>query len=258
MKICVVSPANGQTGSSTTAVFIAMSLAMIQQKKTCLTHVDFSKQELKKFFSIPDVKDVTTSLTQVVKLIQTRSIQSDDILNYTSQILSGLYFYSTYQPYIDETLFIKNYETLIKNMQQAFNHIIIDFDYLNSKEVLNKCVEVSDLIVITVNHNVTVLSEAINLYDNFMEEIEEDSKKKICFIVNKYDNRISSYKSIASRLRIKPKELSSLSYSPYIIKCSNKGIIEDCFESALNNDSRTANIRQDMLRIVKYIQSIES
>lgn len=256
VKICVISPIQGQAGNSIASIFIAMSLALIQQKKTCLTHVDFSKQNLKALFSLPDIKDVTTSLTQVVKLVQTRSILSDDILNYTSPILSGFYFYSTYQAFMEETLFIRDYEILIKSMQ-AFNHIIIDFDFYRSEKIFDKCVQLSDLIVITINQDSNVLAEGLKLYDNLIKNMEEDNKKKFCFLLNKYDSVIGSYKEFASKLKIKPKELMSLNYSPYIIKCSNKGIIEDCFKSALNNDVRTSNIKQDMLRIAKYIQNLE-
>lgn len=197
MKICIASPEHGQ-GNSIVSIFIGMSLALLKKKKVCLTHTDFSNNILKELFSFPDIRDVTTSLTQVTKLIQTRSIKSDDLLNYTSQVMSGFYLYSTYQPPIEENLFVKNYEILINNMQ-SFNHIIIDFDLSGSEIAFDKCIEVSDLIVITINQNNKVIS---------------------------------------------------LSYSPYIPKCGNKGLIEECFLSAINNDIRTACLKQDMVEFV--------
>lgn len=256
MKICVISPLHGQCGSSTASVFVSMSLALINNSRVCLTHADFSSNVIKNSFSLPIEKDVTTSLTQVTKLIQTGNIKTDDLLSYTQPILKSLYLYSTFQPNIEANLFDKEYEFLIRNMN-AFEHIVIDYDSGLSHSILNKCVELADLIIIVINQNKYVIEKGLELADRIKNLLEEPDEKKINFLINQYMPSISSYKQVASKLKVKPRNLLQLSYSDYIIKCSNSGRLEECFTSAANNDIRTSSLKQDMIRACKFITSSE-
>lgn len=255
MKICIVSPLHGQAGCSTASIFISAALSLISKSRTCLTHTDFSSIFIKNCFAVPIERDVTTSLTQVTKLIKTGNIKADDLLSYTINILPELYLYSTFQPNTEDKLFRADYKFLIENMT-AFEHIVMDYDSSLNDELLGICLDLSELIIIVVNQNNYLLEKGIEVYKKIKGMLDKPEEKRVTFLVNEYSTVVSSYKSVASKLGIKPKELLALSYSPYIIKCSNSKSVEECFISAHNNDIRVGNIKQDMMRVGKYIESL--
>jgi len=138
----------------------------------------------------------------------------------------------------------------------AFEHIVMDYDSSLNDELLSICLDLSELIIIVVNQNNYLLEKGIEAYKKIKGMLDKPEEKHITFLVNEYSPVVSSYKSVASKLGIKPKELLALSYSPYIIKCSNSKAVEECFVSAHNNDIRVGNIKQDMLRVGKYIAGL--
>lgn len=247
-----MSPLHGQAGCTTASIFVSMALSLINGSRVCLTHMDFSSSVIKNYFSIPVEQDVTTSLTQVTKLIETRSIKMDDILDYTFQIIPNLYLYSTFHPNnIEDNLFFEAYKFLIENMS-VFDNIVIDYDYGISSEMLNKCVNLSDCVIVVLNQNNYLIERGIQIVEQ-IKSMSSREDKKIIYLINRYLPDVLSYKSIASKLNIKSKEILTLSYSPYLLKCSNKKVIEECFISAANNDVRTAPLKFDMQRACKLI-----
>ena len=255
MKICIVSPLHGQAGCSTASIFISAALSLALDKRTCLTHTDFSSAYIKNCFAVPVVRDVTTSLTQVTKLIKTGSIKADDMLSYTVNIMPELYLYSSFHPNTENKLFMADYEFLIDHMT-AFEHIVIDYDSSLTSEMLEKCLNLCDLIIIVVNQSNYHIEKGLELTERIKDILDGTEGKRILYLVNEYLSVISTYKAAAARLKVKPRELITLSYSPYIIKCSNSNSIEDCFVSAFDNDIRVASIKQDMVRAARIISEI--
>lgn len=257
MKILVASPVHGQTGNTVCLAFLATAISLTQKKSVCITHADFKSNELRRMFGIEKSEDITKSLSQVVKLLKSNSITPSDVVNYATQIMSGLDLYTTTELTLEQSEVFNFYEFLLNKMT-IYSHIFIDMDAGYTNPISNLCQKIADTIIITVNQNDYVLERAKVLKNDIIEQHELNRKhgetdKNILFLLNNYDPIISSYKKVASKLNISSNKLIVLHHNAYIAKYINLGKIDAPFIKALENNMSVIQLRNDMKQACKII-----
>ncbi len=257
MKILVSSPVHGQTGNTVALAFLALSFALTQKKSVCITHADFKNDDLRRMFGIEETEDITKSLSQVVKLLQSNSIEASDVVDYATQIMSGLDLYTTKEMTLEQSELFDFYEFLLNKMT-IYNHVLIDMDEEYTSPISKLCQKIADTIIITVDQNDHVLESAKNFKNEIIAQHEINRKhgeadKNILFLLNNYDPIISPYKKVANKLGVPHNKLIVLHHNPYIAKCENTGKIDTPFIKALENNMSVVQLRNDMKQACKII-----
>lgn len=259
MNIFVTSPTKGQCGVTTAAVFISAALAMIQNRSACLTHTDFSKVGISNMFRLPKDTDIAKSLSQVVTLLQTNSINSDEVKFYAEPLTETFYYYTTPIQNLTESETVDSFTYLLEQFKACFSHVVIDSDSEDDAMISREVLKNSDVIVIVINHNIESIEKAVALKrqienSNQGKRSSKENEKLILFCLNHYDPKIDSFKTVARRLGVNHRDLMTIRETHFIPKCQNRGSIEDVFNFALGDDARIPFLKEDMKRICSILE----
>jgi len=246
--ISVISPCHGQTGSTTVAITLASSLTLLKKKHCCLTHTNYSVQDIAKYLNLmEETRDITRSISQVAKLLQTGNATPEELADYAIKYLKDLDIYTSVKARISTDELVNLFTYIITRM--PYQHVVIDVDSNITSLMTNTAIHHSDIILITINGNYNVKKYVDNLFDKV-----DLKNKRIIYIVNNYDPIISSLDKIAKLYSIKRKDIITLHYNPYIQRCCNKSVMEDAFISAIKKDVRTVNLLADMDKLCNKVE----
>jgi Flp pilus assembly CpaE family ATPase len=244
---------------TTAAVFITAALAMAQRRNVCLTHTDFTSYNINAMFRLPKESDIAKSLSQVVTLLQTNSVNVNDLPCYTEAITETFHYYTTPIQNLTESETVQYFTYLLNQFKKCFAHVIIDSDSSEDAMISREVLRESEIVVIAINHNLDCIEKAIEMKQqiesaNQGKRSNKDPDKLVLFCLNQYNSKIESFKNVARRLGVNPKDLITIRSSYFIPKCQNRGSIEDVFNFALNDDPRIPFLKEDMKRICSILE----
>jgi len=255
MKISVASAVHGQTGTTTVALFASHALALTQKKNICLTHADFGSTVLFSAVGIEAEADMTRSLSHVTMMLKNNMLQPGELPDYAINLFTGLDMYSTHKLTLDIDDLLSFYGFLL-NKLSIYDHTIVDVDAGFTSEISRLALSVSDIILIPVNHNYSVLEESKKFKVNLENMLANERKRRntrILYVLNHYNPSISSYKRVAGILNVKATDILTLHYSPYFVKTFNQGKISDYLRDALLGKGRVLSLRNDMKGLCKTL-----
>jgi len=251
LKIAVFSPVHGQTGNTVTALFLAMSMALTQRKNICLTHTDFSSTVIEEILGLDITDDVTRSLSQVFKLLNSGTLLEKELADYAVNVLPGLDIYTTHNVVLEHAE-RANFIEFLFNKMKIYHHIVIDVDTGLKHKMSELCLSIADTIVITISQNNHVLRAAKGLLqDDDFKKLTKN--KRIIFALNRFNTGIGTLSDVAKQLGVKTKEIIIIHDSVFIAKCYNKGIIEEVIKRALQKDIRVLELHNDIKNACKIL-----
>ena len=244
MKIAVFSPVHGQTGNTVTALFLAMSMALTQRKNICLTHTDFSSTVIQEILGLDVTEDVTRSLSQIFKLLNSGTLMEKELVDYAINVLPGLDLYTTHNVALEHSELVGFLEFLFNKMK-IYHHTVIDVDTGAKSKTSELCLSIADTVVITVSQNYHVLRAARELLrdDDFQKLIKD---KRVLFAVNRFNTEICKLSDVTKQLDVKTKDIILIHDNVFISRCYNKGVIEDVIKRAYQKDIRVLELHNDI------------
>lgn len=244
MKIAVFSPVHGQAGNTVSALFLAMSMALTQRKNICLTHIDFNSTVIEEILGLDITNDVTRSLSQVFKLLNSGTLLEKELADYAINVIPGLDLYTT-QNVVLEHSELDNFIEFLFNKMKIYHHIVIDVDAGLKNKTSELCLSIADTVVVTVTQNNHVLRAARELIkDANFKKLTKN--KRILYVVNRFNTEIGKLSEVAKQLGVNTKEIIIIHDNVFIAKCCNKGVIEDVIKRALQKDIRVIELYNDI------------
>lgn len=234
MKISIASALHGQTGNTTVALMVAHALALTQHQNICITHANFGNPVLSNYLGVESVDDVTRSLSHVTKMLKNNMLRAEEVPDYALKVFDGLDLYSSSKLSIDMAELLAFYDFLLTKMT-IYNHIVIDVDAGITSDVSKLAMSISDILIIPVTHNQTVLDESRRFKEEvgkILQKMRRRRELKVFFLLNHYHPELSTYKTVASKLGVRPQKLLTLHYNTGLIKSCNNGKISDALAGA--------------------------
>lgn len=243
MIISLISPVHGQAGCTVSALAIALTLSLTQNKKTtCITHTDMTNTVLADYTGKEDTLDMSTNLSQVATLLSQKGISSEiELKKFTSTINSKLSLYTSGEQLREEKEMISLYEVLIPRL--PYDYTVIDIDTGLEHYLTKTCLKLSDTIVIVVNQNIETYKRLHGwISKTHVKKMFKD--KKVFYMVNHYDT--SASKNLSSSLKVSSKQILTLRHNPILQRKCNEGDIQEVFESALNKNGNVLEYYTEM------------
>jgi cellulose biosynthesis protein BcsQ len=244
MKIAVFSPVHGQTGNTVTSLFLAISLALTQRKNICLTHTDFSSTVIQESLGLDIQEDVTRSLSQVFKLLNSGTLLEKELTDYAINVIPGLDLYTTHNVVL-ESGELSDFIEFLFNKMKIYHHIVIDVDSGLTNKTTELCLSIADTVVITVSQNFHVLKKTRDLVQsNEFKKLVKNTR--VVYAVNRFNTEVCKLSDVARQLDVKTKDIILIHDNHFISRCYNKGIIEDVLKRALQKDIRVLELYNDI------------
>lgn len=226
------------------ALFIAMSMALTQRKNICLTHTDFNSSVIEEILGLDITNDVTRSLSQVFKLLNSGTLLEKELVDYAINVIPGLDLYTTPNVVLEQSE-LSSFIEFLFNKMRVYHHIVIDVDAGLKNETSELCLSIADTVVITVSQNNYVLRAAKELIqdENFRKLTKN---KRILFAVNRFNTEIGKLTEVSKQLDVKTKDIIIIHENVFISKCCNRGVVEDVVKRALQKDMRVIELHNDI------------
>jgi len=221
-----------------------MSLALTQRKNICLTHTDFNSTVIQETLGLDLHEDVTRSLSQVFKLLNSGTLLEKELTDYAINVIPGLDLYTTHNVALESSE-LSSFIEFLFNKMKIYHHIVIDVDSGIKDKTSALCLSIADTVVITVSQNYQVLKKAKILVesDDFKKLVKS---KRIVYAVNRFNTEVCKLSDVAKQLDVKTKDVLLIHDNHFISRCYNKGIVEEVIKCALQKDVRVLELHNDI------------
>lgn len=223
---------NTQTSNTSTIVAVASILYDIERYKTLITQTHFNDFTLESaFFNMDklgnkgslDIAD--TGVDALDRLLRSSKLSPESISNYTKIIYTdGILelLYGTFKNDLDSySRILETFPTIIDYANQLYDIVLVDLNKGASNQEINKILQKSDLIVLTMSQSMLVLKKAFAAM-NTMKILQE---KPVIPVIGKYD-RFSKFadRNIARAFNYK-KKLYTIPYNTQFFDACNDGTL---------------------------------
>lgn len=223
---------NSQTSNTSAIVAVASILYDIEKYKTLITQTHFNDFTLESaFFNMDklgnkgnlDIAD--TGVDALDRLLRSSKLSPESISNYTKIIYTdGILelLYGTFKNDLDSySRILETFPTIIDYANQLYDIVLVDLNKGASNQEINKILQKSDLIVLTMSQSMLVLKKAFTAM-NTMKILQE---KPVIPVIGKYD-RFSKFadRNIARAFNYK-KKLYTIPYNTQFFDACNDGTL---------------------------------
>ena len=248
MIVSVMSPHREDTGTTTTAMLLALGLGSMK-KKVLLTHTDNISESFHNYLGLHQFEDKTSTPTQMVKLLREGAIQSEAIPDYCKNVAENVFvFTNTKTNFSDEDM-----ETLSEYLVEHsdFDYLIYDFNTYET-ETAKFILKNSDVVIINCTQSYKEL-------DAFKKESSKIAKmlngKKLILVCNKYNSLISKDSDVPKKLGIKA-PCYVIHYNPWLVMASNNGQLLQLYKNIRAKNSKVVELNNDINRLASVITKV--
>lgn len=181
-KTVIISSSLPSEGKSTVAVNVAISLAQMDVR-VLLIDCDIRKPKVHRFLSLPSVPGLSNLLSSMNDL--------SEVTHETKYANLDVICSGTTVPNPAELLASEQMQTLLQNLQQKYDYIIIDTPPLNVVSDAVPLIKNSDGVVLVVRENRSTTTELRQT----VESLQMVDAKIIGLILNDVDSRRKRYRS---------------------------------------------------------------
>lgn len=246
LKVTVMSPLH-QVGSSVVSAMLAQGITYSNHSATLLFNQEDSK--LPNYIGIDDVSDPTRSVMQIVKLIDSGSIQDNDILDYTYNFATNVNLLNT----ADRTMSAKDKSQVINYVfKRTPTDVVIldnsdDLSTLTSTHLIND----SDVIFVVVQ----MFPKAFERLKIWLDYASLKDKANVYVVFAEYNEVVFSIRDLARYIGLPASRVLKLHYNPWIAKCCINKQLHTILPLAMNKDPRVVNLRNDILEFNAVLTS---
>lgn len=219
MRIAFWSNVHGQSATTSNMVAIALMTALEYRLKVLVTHNHFERSTLEsslledKYLKNDLMELSDNGIDALARFIRSNKLDKDNIVNYTTSLLKKKLDLLMGTTNTNKELYMKDINNVIdqilKLAEEFYNVVFIDVSS-GKNELSNKILKNSDLIVVNLNQNASVLNDFF--------QMNKDNLEKCIFLIGRYDNnsRINK-KNIMRKYNIK----KNIAVIPYNIEFSD-------------------------------------
>lgn len=248
MRISVISPTH-RSGTSTVAAMLGQSLAHTQGLKVMLTYTG-QKRDMCNYMGIQSIMDKTRTLSQVVKLLESRSISPEDMYDYSIKAGPNMNIFDTADNTISEEEAASLTPFVFKNIKSDISICDVNTEIFDS--TTQTLFDTSDIVCIVINPDNT----NYNILQNWKDSDLWPKKAEVMIVVNRYDEQIDALRNISKRLCIAHSNVCKLHYNPLLTKYSNTGKLMTVFPFIINKDAQVIEMNTDFKECTQYIISL--
>lgn len=233
-----------QVSTTAAAVAVANMLSLKERHKILITQTHYSDLSLESsFFNQEKNTRVDTSDTGIDaldRLLRSGKLRPENIPNYAIPKIKGKLevLYGTFKNDLDSySRILETIPSIIDQAKQFYDIVLIDLNKGSNSEEINKILQQSDLIVLGMNQNMTILKKVFK----DMQTIKILQEKKVIPVLGRYD-KFSSYneRNIARKFNYK-KRIYTIPYNTQFFDSCNKGTSSDFFISNIRTDITDRN-----------------
>jgi cellulose biosynthesis protein BcsQ len=217
MKVCFLSSARGQTGTSTAALLTGMFLSTRYAKDIGFIPVTPSIDDILHYCDIEPLvnTDITRSIAQLHKLLQMNEMKPADLKTYATPVANRFDLFNLTDETVGEEEILSIQKHLINNM--PYDHVIVDVEYPWDHPFTQACVEACDLVVIGANQNILSLDALAK-----MRESEWLKDKLVLVVINNYNSAISSQDKVLKHPSLPKRQTFFFHYNPKVMQFMNR------------------------------------
>lgn len=250
MRIAVLSPHTRQSGVTALSMLIALEVSQ-GGKKTCLTHLKSTSKSFFKYFNLVDYDDITSSPSQIVKLLKEGGLDEDGISDYCRKITEDLEVFTNNATNFSE----EDMEYMFDYIGNYFPHenIVVDVDSDNPEKI-KKAIGLCDIAVMVVTQSVI---EAESFLENREEILGILGKTPTITVINKFNSIKGTLNATANWMGIKkPNKWLVMHENPWVAWATNQGKVTQLFKKASEKYIDVVEIESDLKKIhnmlIKY------
>ncbi len=249
MKIGVFSPGR-QFGASTISILLSEMLSIKMGTHVTLTGLDPKDETDKIYLDLPETKEITRSLRQVNAMLDVRSITGDEIIRYA--IKRGEYF-SVLNPVVEDLQqeeLTNIVEFIAKSMDN--NILVVDANIELGSEDMDRVIDALDYFIIVLSQSV-VAQRKLEIWKEKSKSFEEMQEKGIMYVVNNYDNKVSSIRETAKYFELPKNRVCFVPYNPKVKLLSNESNLHGLIEYLEDDDIRFKSLKLSLEELVEKI-----
>lgn len=244
MKICFMSAARGQTGTTTAALLTGMFMAARYAKDIGFIPVTPNIRKTLAYLDIDEVggADITRSISQLHKLMLMGEMHSKDLKTYATPAMARFDLFNLTDPTVSDTDILEIQKHLILNM--PYDHVLVDLEYPWGHPFARACVEVCDLVVIGANQNTLTLDSIARIRET------DWMKDKITLVmVNNYNSAVSAQDKVLKHPALPKRATFFLHYNPKIMQFMNRRQTIELVHFIHQEDMVVLELTEDLCRI---------
>lgn len=247
MRISVISPVP-HGGTTTASMFLAQSLAHTQSLSVMLTYTGTNRR-LCEYMGVSSMDDKTRSISQVVKLMESRAIGPEDLYDYSLKLYPNMNIMDTADPTLSDEDNAKLISYVFKNIKSDI--CICDISDEIYSETTQELFEVSDIVAIVIQPD----RYSYDMFRRWRESEYWPKKANIMVIVNNYNEEVAALRDISKQLGIPHVNVCKIHYNPYIMKYSNTGESLTMMPYVVQRDPRVIELNTDFKEMTQYVVS---
>lgn len=269
MQVAFWSPNHGQTGTTSTALTMAIMLALINNFKVLLAHSQFEKSTLESCFIKPqiseqeDILDFSDSgLDALRRLAKNGRLLPEMLYNYTIpllgnrrlDLLQGTLETRTAES-IEETALLRK---IFYSANEDYDLVFIDVCSGTNYELTKKIIEDSDVVVVCLNQNIELLDQF------FSNQSEQTLLKDKSIIYNLgFYNEKSKYTLRNLKRLYKMSDVMSMPYNiEFLDACNNHQVLDYFMRYIHSNQKDKHNYFMETLKksaevLLKQLENLD-
>lgn len=235
-----------ETAQASTTSTIAAVAAMLPTKckyRTLITQTHYSDHSLESaFFNMDkmgskgslDIAD--TGVDALDRLLRSNKLMPEGIANYAKPVYKGgrlEILYGTFKNDVDSySRILETFPLIIDYANQFYDLVLVDLNKGSSNQEVNKILQKSDLIIVTLSQSMLVLKKSFQAI-NTLKVLQE---KSIIPVLGKYD-RFSKFadKNITRAFNYK-KKLYTIPYNTQFFDACNDGTLDQFIAANIKAD----------------------
>lgn len=247
MKIAVISPTH-HAGVTTTSLMLAYTIAMTQAAGVCLTYTGVN-EDIKQYVGVPETKDATRSISQVVRLLEANAISPENLSEYSVKLTTNLELMDSASDVItaDESSSLLSF--VFENIPTDVT--ICDISSELGDEATQSIFKHCDILVMVVNTSLQSLENA----RKWKESVYWPKDIPTMLVVNRYDPQIMAISEIAKRVGVKVRDTCKIHYNPLIQQNCNKETLDTVIPYIIAKDPRLIELNMDMKECIQFLFS---
>lgn len=250
MKIAVMSPSRDQ-GITTVSILLGQALAQTQGLTVCLTHSGLQNTALESYLGQKNIKDKTKSITQLIKLLESNSINGNVIGEFCTKIVHNFEIINTDATNINVEVNAHLLKAVIPNVK----HDIVITDIVTElwENTTQQVIQLADIVIVVLTQNLLTVNKFENWKESEFYSLLKD--KPIMYVINKYDSYISAFRDYTKKASLKHIQCCKISYSPFICRTANLGQLQTLLPFVIEKDIRVCQLNNDIRECMQVIMA---
>lgn len=251
MRIACISPVQ-HSGTTVIATLLGHALAYTQNQNVMLMYTG-STRRLCAYQGVSAMGDKTRSITQIVKLLESKAIDPADIASYAVSMDSNkkIKVMDTVSEAVSEEDIVKLSSYIYANVPEDI--VICDVTSQIYDDTTQEIFNNSDIVIFVIEPSVSHFN-AIKTW--IKSDYSPPPHVRLMYVINRYDEQILALRNISSLIGVKHNAMCKLHYNPNIVKHCFDGNLQSIIPYVMEKDVRVVELNNDLKEMCQFVMSV--